>query len=223
MTEETPSTDSKQQLPDLSGLADFQFGPAWARAGARKEYSGSSPAYRDRDRQGDRRPRRDNRDDRRPRGERRFDGQGEKRFNRDDRSRGPFRGHRDGDRYERPARAPQAEPAEGLRVELRPVDSGLAALSQEVQKHRRTISLMDLAKVVMGAFDRYDLVFMKQENGPDLYHCKHGDGALLYFPPGSRQASLERRMAAPVLRVRGTGSGSPQGRFQGDCQVFPEQ
>ena len=70
-----------------------------------------------------------------------------------------------------------AEPAEGLRVELRPVDSGLAALHQEVQKHRRTISLLDLAKVVMGSYDRYDLVFMKQENGPDLYHCKHGDGA----------------------------------------------
>ena len=94
MTEETPSTDSKQQLPDLSGLADFQFGPAWARAGARKEYSGSSPAYRDRDRQGDRRPRRDSRDERRPRGERRFDGPGEKRITRDDRSRGPFRGRR---------------------------------------------------------------------------------------------------------------------------------
>ena len=25
MTEETPSTDSKQQLPDLSGLADFNL------------------------------------------------------------------------------------------------------------------------------------------------------------------------------------------------------
>lgn len=195
MTEETPSTDSKQQLPDLSGLADFQFGPAWARAGARKEYSGSSPAYRDRDRQGDRRPRRDNRDERRPRGERRFDGQGEKRFNRDDRSRRPFHGRRDGDRYERPARAPQAEPAEGLRVELRPVDSGLAALSQEVQKHRRTISLMDLAKVVMGAFDRYDLVFMKQENGPDLYHCKHGDGACFI----SRQEAVKHLWNAEWL------------------------
>lgn len=31
MTDETPSTDPKQQIPDLSGLADFQFGPAWAR------------------------------------------------------------------------------------------------------------------------------------------------------------------------------------------------
>ena len=35
MTDETPSTDPKQQIPDLSGLADFQFGPAWARPGAR--------------------------------------------------------------------------------------------------------------------------------------------------------------------------------------------
>ena len=109
-------------------------------------------------------------------------------------SRGPFRGRRDGDRHERPARAPQAEPAEGLRVELRPVDSGLAALSQEVQKHRRTISLMDLAKVVMGAFDRYDLVFMKQENGPDLYHCKHGDGACFI----SRQEAVKHLWNAEV-------------------------
>lgn len=37
MTDETPSTDPKQQIPDLSGLADFQFGPAWARPGARQE------------------------------------------------------------------------------------------------------------------------------------------------------------------------------------------
>lgn len=179
MTDETPSTDPKQQVPDLSGLADFQFGPAWARPGARQERAASYPERRSGDRQGgDRRPRRDNREGRQPRGERRFDGQsGERRFNRDDRARGSFRPRRDGDRREEAPRPPMAEPAEGLRVELRPVDSGLAALHQEVQKHRRTISLLDLAKVVMGAYDRYDLVFMKQENGPDLYHCKHGDGA----------------------------------------------
>ncbi|MBS5507478.1 MAG: hypothetical protein KHX31_02470 [Akkermansia sp.] len=179
MTEETPSTDPKQQIPDLSGLADFQFGPAWARPGARQERPASYPERRSGDRQGgDRRPRRDNREGRQPRGERRFDGQnGERRFNREDRTRGSFRPRRDGDRREQAPRAPMAEPAEGLRVELRPVDSGLAALHQEVQKHRRTISLLDLAKVVMGSYDRYDLVFMKQENGPDLYHCKHGDGA----------------------------------------------
>ena len=179
MTEETPSTDPKQQIPDLSGLADFQFGPAWARPGARQERSASYPERRSGDRQGgDRRPRRDSREGRQPRGERRFDGQnGERRFNREDRPRGSFRPRRDGDRREQAPRPPMAEPAEGLRVELRPVDSGLAALHQEVQKHRRTISLLDLAKVVMGSYDRYDLVFMKQENGPDLYHCKHGDGA----------------------------------------------
>lgn len=178
MTDETPSTDPKQQVPDLSGLADFQFGPAWARPGARQERAASYPERRSGDRQGgDRRPRRDNREGRQPRGERRFDGQsGERRFNRDDRARGSFRPRRDGDRREEAPRPPMAEPTEGLRVELRPVDSGLAALHQEVQKHRRTISLLDLAKVVMGAYDRYDLVFMKQENGPDLYHCKHGDG-----------------------------------------------
>lgn len=179
MTDETPSTNPKQQIPDLSGLADFQFGPAWARPGARQERSASYPEHRSGDRQGsERRPRRDNREGRQPRGERRFEGQnGERRFNREDRNRGSFRPRRDGDRREQAPRPPLPEPAEGLRVELRPVDSGLAALHQEVQKHRRTISLLDLAKVVMGSYDRYDLVFMKQENGPDLYQCKHGDGA----------------------------------------------
>ena len=89
MTEETPSTDPKQQIPDLSGLADFQFGPAWARPGARQERSASYPERRSGDRQGgDRRPRRDSREGRQPRGERRFDGQnGERRFNREDRTR----------------------------------------------------------------------------------------------------------------------------------------
>lgn len=174
MTDETPSTDPKQQIPDLSGLADFQFGPAWARPGARQERPVSYPERRSGDRQGgDRRPRRDNREGRQPRGERRVDGQsGERRFNREDRTRGSFR-----NRCDQTPRSAMEEPTEGLRVELRPVDSGLAALHQEVQKHRRTISLLDLAKVVMGSYDRYDLVFMKQENGPDLYHCKHGDGA----------------------------------------------
>lgn len=175
MTDETPSTDPKQQVPDLSGLADFQFGPAWARPGARQERPASYPERRLGDRQGgDRRPRRD----RQPREERRFNSQdGERRFNREDRGRSSFRSRRDGDRRGQASRPPMAEPTEGLRVELRPVDSGLAALHQEVQKHRRTISLLDLAKVIMGAYDRYDLVFMKQENGPDLYHCKQGDGA----------------------------------------------
>ena len=43
----------------------------------------------------------DSREGRQPRGERRFDGQnGERRFNREDRTRGSFRPRRDGDRRE---------------------------------------------------------------------------------------------------------------------------
>ncbi len=174
MTEESPSKNPKPQTLDLSGLTDFQFGPAWARQDAHTERAVSYPEQRGSDRsRGDRRPRRGGRDNRADGDARRYDG--EKRFNREER-KGSFRGRRD-DRKSRPAPQPQAEPTEGLRVELRPVDSGLAALHQEVQKHRRAISLMDLAKVVMSAYERYDLVFMKQENGPDLYHSKQNDGA----------------------------------------------
>lgn len=113
MTDETPSTDPKQQIPDLSGLADFQFGPAWARPGARQERPVSYPERRSGDRQGgDRRPRRDNREGRQPRGERRVDGQsGERRFNREDRTRGSFRNRRD-----QTPRSAMEEPTEGLRV-----------------------------------------------------------------------------------------------------------
>ena len=126
MTDETPSTDPKQQIPDLSGLADFQFGPAWARPGRAPE---GGPGE---GREGARRPRRDNREGRQPRGEHRVDGQsGERRFNREDRTRGSFRNRRD-----QTPRSAMEEPTEGLRVELRPVDSGLAALHQEEQKHR---------------------------------------------------------------------------------------
>ncbi|MFR4436414.1 MAG: hypothetical protein ACLT8C_01555 [Akkermansia muciniphila] len=192
MTDETPSTDPKQQIPDLSGLADFQFGPAWARPGARQERPASYPERRSGDRQGgDRRPRRDNREGRQPRGERRVDGQsGERRFNREDRTRGSFRNRRD-----QTPRSAMAEPTEGLRVELRPVDSGLAALHQEEETppHHFLLTLPRWC----GSYDRYDLVFMKQENGLDL-HCKHGDGACFISRTGGRQTPLAVHLDAQV-------------------------
>lgn len=184
MTKEDHSQKSGNNAPlDLSALTDFQFGPAWARGGA----SGATfparemparPAARERrfsresadggERRSERRP--FNRDNR---GREQRDYR-ERREGRDNRE-----GRRQGDRGPREMRPVRElpEPTAGLRVELRPVDSVLTVFSSEVHKQKRAVSLLEMAKVVMGAKERFDLVFMKQEGGPELIHSKKGDGA----------------------------------------------
>ena len=146
---------------NLSELTDFQFGPAWARGGS------DAPATwteKPRDRRdaprfsGERRPQR-GRDERPAR----------KAPRRDDR--------REAAKVERkPLREP-LQPAEGYRVELRPANNILELFAAEIQKQKRALPLLDLARVVMGAGIRYDLVFMKMETGTPLIHSTKGDGA----------------------------------------------
>jgi hypothetical protein len=147
---------------NLSDLADFQFGPAWARPGA-----ASIPAYTERPARESRAPRRKESGERRP-------------FNRDKREgeRAPKRDTRRNEsrREARPQRELPA-PAEGFRVELRPANSILELFASNIQKQKRALPLIDLARVVMGDKARYDLVFMKMENGPMLIHSTKGDQA----------------------------------------------
>ena len=150
---------------NLSDLADFQFGPAWARPG-----SASSPAYTERPARDPRAPRRREGGERRP-------------FNRDRRDSGDAprgKGERPQKRDSRRELKPQRElpaPAEGFRVELRPANSILELFASNIQKQKRALPLIDLARVVMGDKARYDLVFMKLENGPMLIHSTKGDQA----------------------------------------------
>ncbi len=150
---------------NLSDLADFQFGPAWARPGA-----ASSHSYTER-------PARENRPARRKEG-------GERRpFNRDrrrDDAAPRSNAERPQKREFRREPKPQRElpaPAEGFRVELRPANSILELFAANIQKQKRALPLIDLARVVMGDKARYDLVFMKLENGPMLIHSTKGDQA----------------------------------------------
>lgn len=150
---------------NLSDLADFQFGPAWARPG-----SASSPAYTERPARDPRAPRRREGGERRP-------------FSRDRRDSGDAprgKGERPQKRDSRRELKPQRElpaPAEGFRVELRPANSILELFAANIQKQKRALPLIDLARVVMGDKARYDLVFMKLENGPMLIHSTKGDQA----------------------------------------------
>lgn len=170
--------DSKQggELPfDLSELTGFQFGPAWAKPGA--DATPSLPKMQAIERSerhggprrpaGDRRPLRSRRDDSSFSGERPpRSQQGFQRRSRDGRD----------SREERPQRE-LPQPAEGFRVELRPCNNILEIFSKEIQKRKRAMALLDLARIVMAGKDRYDLVFMKLENAPMLIHSTKGDAS----------------------------------------------
>ena len=152
---------------NLSDLADFQFGPSWARPGA-----AAAPAYTSAPREA-RAPRRKEGGERRP-------------FNRERRDAGdsprPPRGKGDRQQKRDTRREPKPQrelpaPAEGFRVELRPANSILELFAANIQKQKRALPLIDLARVVMGDKARYDLVFMKMENGSMLIHSTKGDHA----------------------------------------------
>ncbi|MBR7109523.1 MAG: hypothetical protein IKC90_05745 [Akkermansia sp.] len=155
---------------DLTELTGFQFGPAWAKPGT--DTASSLPKMQSFDRAerrgGPRRPSGD-RDRRGPRAEGAPDNR--RPFRKD----GPRRDRRD-NRDERPRRELPA-PAEGYRVELRPTNAILEIFSKEIQKQKRALSLLDLARIVMAGKDRYDLVFMKLENGSMLVHSTKADNA----------------------------------------------
>lgn len=165
--------DSKQggDTPfDLTELTGFQFGPAWAKPGA--DTASNLPKMHSIDRperRGNARRPGSDRDRRGPRPEGAADNRGA--FRKD----GPRRNRRD-NREERPRRELPA-PAEGYRVELRPTNSILEIFSKEIQKQKRALSLLDLARIVMAGKDRYDLVFMKLDTGSMLVHSTKSDGA----------------------------------------------
>lgn len=203
--QEQSNESGRDGLPDLSILADFQFGPSWARKGA--ETSARLPEGRgmrerrhedNRGGQGERRRFREG--DRGERGERRrFQEGGREQRRPEGRSfgKGRFEG-KSGDRFRRSERGERPErilpdPTPGLRVELRPADSVLVIFEQEVRKHKRAVSAMELAKVVMAEKNRYDIVLMKQDGGPSMIVSKKGDGACWL----ERREALDYLFSAP--------------------------
>ncbi len=147
---------------DLSELTDFQFGPDWARTQSIAPTTRFSAVP-------ERSARRKGEGRRTSRG---HDSHPERNGNRDrsERIHGKSR------RAETPVRQ-LPDPADGLRVEVRPSDPILTIFSTEIQRQKRAHPLLDLARVVMAKNNRYDVVFMKQENGPTLIHSLREDGS----------------------------------------------
>lgn len=167
------SKQGDEGLLNLSELADFQFGPAWARHGAEEPLRATSlgGAERGDGRGAPSRPEGNRRE--RPRGRREEGGEP---FRKARPARGERRDNRRGDRPERPRRE-LPPPAEGFRVELRPCNSILEVFSSKILANKRAYPLLDLAHIVMADRKRYDLVFMRLEKGPMLIHSTREDGA----------------------------------------------
>ena len=196
---------------NLSDLADFQFGPAWTRGGDTK----SSDFTRFREPREAREPRdREHRAPRRP-----ADGE-----------RKPFNTERRGPRPQRDGRPPRRDgaprpprelpqPAEGFRVELRPANSILEIFSKEIQKQKRALPLLDLARVVMAERSRYDLVFMKLENGPQLIHSTKGDGACWLTEQEAVAYLWKAPWFAELYTVKQEETEAPKGNFTSVARI----
>lgn len=150
-------TSPEKRSIDLSGL---DFGPAWAKknddsTSRKKTYSGSSRGERRND--GERRPK-----SKKPRNAK---------FSKDR----PFRDNRD----RRPKRV--FTPAEeGVKASIMPIEEGVDNLAKEITASGRTQSVFDLARIVLGARERFKVVLTKNgENGKDLIQCSHDDAVFL--------------------------------------------
>lgn len=154
-------SDSKDGPLDLSGL---DFGPAWAKDKTpARDYSKEVGPRESRDRRG--------KGNRREGGDRR---QGNNR--REQRGDGRRNDRRGNDR--RHQREPRVEtPApEGFTGGVMPVEEGLDNLAREIQGGGRTYSVFDLARVVMGARERFNVTF-EAPKGSKFFRCK-SDGSL---------------------------------------------
>ncbi len=215
---------------DLSELTDFQFGPAWARKGADHERPVTPLPSRSRERRPE--PRRGESERReggtRREGSRRNDG-GSRSFNRDRaprdeqrQPRGNARERRNDRHAEGRAERPQRElpqPAEGFRVELRPANGILEVFSKEIQKSKRAHPLLDLARVVMAGKERYDVVFMKLENGPMLIHSSRGDGACWLSEAEAVSYLWKAPWFAELYAAEQIETDAPKGSFSGIAAV----
>ncbi len=165
MSKKGSTPDNGEPAPDLSAL---DFGPAWARPdqGSKgrapskgKSHSGSSskppskPSAPSRGRQpgnpGHRRGPSAERQDRHGEagGDRRgghHKGRGRKDFSQGDRER---------------KHVPHVPPPEGVTARIMPIEEGLDAMAKQISATGRTHSVFDLAWLVLGALDRFHVIF----------------------------------------------------------------
>lgn len=174
MSKKGSSPDKDEPAPDLSAL---DFGPSWARPDQGKKSHG----------EGKRRSRSDaaSKPSRPPKQTRSSKG---RQAGNDDRGRHDGRQHRHGgsdrDRRGGPhkgrgrndyskSRQDQRHvvaPPEGVKARIMPIEEGLDAMAKQISATGRTHSVFDLAWLVLGALDRFHVIF-ESEDAP-LYRSE---------------------------------------------------
>ncbi len=195
------SESSDNQSLDLSGL---DFGPAWARKGAK----GSEPSKDYSSYKGER-PDRGGRpsDGRRPKQGGRPSGGGR------DFSSKP-RSKQGGSRDRKPRRVYiAAEP--GVKASIMPIEEGVDNLVKEIVASGRTYSVFDLARVVLGARERFLIVFKSQESegGPELFQCKK-DSAVFLTKDECLNHALSSDWISEFYKVEEVEKDAPSGDFK---------
>lgn len=175
-------SNKKDDKPlDLSSL---DFGPAWARS-----KDDSKKRYEKFEGRGER-PERGGKGG--PRGKGRDGGGGRREQGGERRGRGgDFRG-KGRDRTERRPRQEEVPMPEGLAVDIMPVEEGVDNLAKQIVDTGRTYSVFDLARVILGGRERFNVVYRQEEGGPKVFQCRKEPAAFL-----SKEESLAHFVTAP--------------------------
>lgn len=174
MSDKDSSTDSGNQIPDLSAL---NFGPAWARdkpkGKPRSRQNSDGGGERQGERQGQHRP---NQQRSRQGGDRRYQSGG-----RDSREGFRGKGRRDdrgGQKQGGYERKPITPAPDGVTGRIMPIEEGLDALAKDITATGRTHSVFDIAWMVLGGLERFHVVF-ESETQP-LYRNKNDHSLWVY-------------------------------------------
>lgn len=189
-------SSSDNQSLDLSGL---DFGPAWAKKGAK----GDKPSKQYKEHKGER-PQQGARGGKPRQGGRSSSG-GAKR---------DFRPKQNDSRERKPRRV--FTPAtEGISASIMPIEEGVDNLVKEISASGRTYSVFDLSRVVLGARDRFQIVFKSAEKGPELYQSKHDNAVFLTKEEClTYAASDDSKWLNDIYKAEELDVDAPAGDFQ---------
>lgn len=201
-------SSSDNQSLDLSAL---DFGPAWARKGA----EGSQPPKEYKSHKGER-PDRGGKpmDVRRPRqgGRPPASGGGDRDFH----SKPKFKRNDERERKPRPVIVPAAV---GVKASIMPIEEGVDNMVKEIIASGRTYSVFDLARVVLGARERFLIVFKSEESeiasekGPELLQSKH-DGAVFLTKEECLNYAASAAWMVTIYKAEEIEVEPPSGEFQ---------
>ncbi len=176
------SSNKDDKALDLSSL---NFGPSWARTEddtkkKYEKYEGRGERHRGGSHQGGQRGGK-------PGSKGRTGGKGAERGRErsnhrpqgGERRGGEFSNHRRRDQREQRPRREEVAMPEGLALDIMPVEEGVDNLAKQISDTGRTYSVFDLARVVLGGRERFNIVYRQEEGGPKLYQCRKESAVFL--------------------------------------------